>query len=70
MRLTGGEIIAELLIKEGVPYVAGIPGHGNIMLVDALRDRRDKLGFIQTRSEHGAVHLADGYFRVSGRRLR
>ncbi len=66
MRLTGGEIIAELLIREGVPYVAGIPGHGNIMLVDAFRDRSDKLGFIQTRSEHGAVHLADGYFRASG----
>ena len=66
MRLTGGEIVAEWLIRERVPYVAGIPGHGNIMLVDALRDRRDKIGFIQTRSEQGAVHLADGYFRVTG----
>ncbi len=66
MRLTGGEIVGDWLIREGVPYVAGIPGHGNIMLVDALRDRRDKLGFIQTRSEHGAVHLADGHYRVSG----
>ena len=55
-----------MLIREGVPYVAGIPGHGNIMLVDSLRDRQDELGFIQTRSEHGAVHLADGHFRASG----
>jgi thiamine pyrophosphate-dependent acetolactate synthase large subunit-like protein len=28
MRLTGGEIVAEYLISEGVPYVLGIPGHG------------------------------------------
>ena len=66
MRLTGGEIVGDWLIREGVPYVAGIPGHGNIMLVDALRDRRDKLGFIQTRSEHGAVHLADGHYLKLG----
>ena len=66
MLLTGGEIIAEMLIREGVPYVAGIPGHGNIMFVDALKNRKNKIGFIQTRTEHGAVHLADGYFRVSG----
>ena len=66
MWLTGGQIIAEMLVREGVPYVVGIPGHGNIMLVDALRERSDRIGFLQTRSEHGAVHLADGYFRASG----
>ena len=67
--MTGGQIVCESLIREGIPYVAGIPGHGNIMLVDALRERRDEIGFIQTRTEHGAVHLADGYFRASGKPL-
>jgi len=28
MQLTGGEIIVEYLIKEEVPYVLGISGHG------------------------------------------
>ncbi len=32
MELTGGEIIAEYLIKERVPYIVGIPGHGNLGL--------------------------------------
>jgi hypothetical protein len=30
MRLTGAEIIVEYLMKEGVPYLVGIPGHANV----------------------------------------
>lgn len=69
MQLTGGEIIAEYLIKEKVPYVVGIPGHGILGVVDAFRDREDKIKIIQVRHEQSAVHLADGYYRVSGQPL-
>ncbi|MFQ6098523.1 MAG: thiamine pyrophosphate-binding protein [Armatimonadota bacterium] len=69
MRLTGGEIIAEYLIGEGVCYVVGIPGHGNLGLVDAFRARQDRLEMLQVRHEQAAVHLADGYYRVAGRPL-
>lgn len=65
-RLTGGQIIARHLAAEGVPFVAGIPGHGNLALIDAMRECGLGPGFIQTRSEQGAVHLADGYYRVTG----
>ena len=34
--MTGGEIVAEYLIREGVPYVLGIPGHGCLGLVGAF----------------------------------
>lgn len=69
MRLTGGEIIAEYLIREGVPYVVGIPGHGCLGLVDAFLARQDRIGMLQVRQEMSAVHLADGYYRTSGRPL-
>ncbi len=69
MRLTGGEIIAELLIQAGVPYVVGIPGHGSIALVDALRLRSDRIRVLQPLHESAAVHLADGYYRAAGRPL-
>ncbi len=69
MRLTGGEIIAEYLIKEGVPYIAGIPGHGCLGLVDAFKGREDKIKVLQVRHEQSAVHLADGYYRFSGKPL-
>ncbi|MHB1004520.1 MAG: thiamine pyrophosphate-binding protein [Chloroflexota bacterium] len=69
MRLTGGEIIADCLIGEGVPYVVGIPGHGCLGLVDAFFTRRDRLQVLQVRHEQAAVHLADGYYRASGKPL-
>jgi len=53
MKLTGGEIIAEYLIKEEVPYLVGIPGHGSVGLVDAFKDRKDKIKIIQVRHEQG-----------------
>lgn len=66
MRLTGGEIVAESLIKHGVPYLVGIPGHGCLGLIDAFKDREDKIKVLQVRHEQSAVHLADGYYRVTG----
>lgn len=57
MRLTGGEIVMERLIAEGVPYLVGIPGHGCIAMLDAARTRRDRLQVIQIRHEQAAVHL-------------
>ena len=38
MRLTGGGIVAEHLIRREAPYVVGIPGHGNTALLDVLGD--------------------------------
>ena len=69
MKLTGGQIIAETLIAEGVPYIVGIPGHGCIALADAFLDKRDKITMLQPRCENGAVYLADGYYRASGKPL-
>ncbi|MDL5363266.1 thiamine pyrophosphate-binding protein [Halalkalicoccus sp. NIPERK01] len=63
-RLTGGEIIAKYLEKEGVEYLVGIPGHGSTNLLDAFNDSAVEV--IQPRHEQGAAHLADGYARASG----
>jgi len=69
MRLTGSEIVTDILVREGVPYVIGIPGHGNLALVDAFRRRQEDLRVIMPRHEQAAVHMADGYFRVKGEPL-
>jgi acetolactate synthase-1/2/3 large subunit len=63
-KLTGGEIIASYLEKEGVEYLVGIPGHGSTNLLDAFHDV--DVDVIQPRHEQGAAHLADGYARASG----
>ncbi len=69
MKLTGGEIVREYLIKEKVPYFVGIPGHGCLGLVDAFKGKEDNIKVLQVRHEQSAAHLADGYYRASGRPL-
>lgn len=63
---TGAGIVVASMIEEGMPYVAGIPGHGNLAIVAALQDRRDEIRFVQVKQEMSAVHLAEGYYRVRG----
>jgi len=68
-KYTGGEIISKYLIKEGVKYVIGIPGHGNLPLVDAFFKDKDKIQLIQPKQEMSGVHLAVGYYRITGKPL-
>jgi len=63
-KMKGGELIAQYLIQEKVPYVFGICGHGNVGILDALYDVRDKIKLVSPRHEQCAGHMADAYFRV------
>jgi acetolactate synthase-1/2/3 large subunit len=60
----GGDLIAEFLVNEKIPYVFGICGHGNVGLLDPLYQVRDKVKLVAPRHEQTAAHMADGYFRV------
>lgn len=66
-QLTGGQVVAQALKKYGVEYVAGIPGHGIWSLTDAFLEDGSQIPFIQVFHEQSAVHLADGYYRVTGK---
>src|SRR6476661_1908745 len=66
-RLTGAQILVEYLVRQGVPFAAGIPGHGCWAITDALLDRQDEIRTVQVMHEQSAVHLADGYYRATGR---
>ena len=66
---TGSEIIVKYLIKEGVKYVLGIPGHGCLPLTDALYRDKDKIQLIQPKQEMSGVHCAVGYYRITGKPL-
>ncbi len=67
MRMTGGQIVAEYLISEGMPYLFGVSGHGNTAMLDAFVDRRDKITVMQAIHEQGAAHMADAFYRVARR---
>jgi acetolactate synthase I/II/III large subunit len=63
--LNGAESLVEIMIEEGVEYVFGLPGGSAIPIYDALVGRNVKL--VLTRHEQGAVHMADGYARATGK---
>jgi acetolactate synthase I/II/III large subunit len=63
-RMKGAELIAEYLIDNGIPYVFGICGHGNVGMLDPLYQARDRIKLVSPRHEQVAAHMADAYFRV------
>jgi acetolactate synthase-1/2/3 large subunit len=64
-KMRGADIIAEYLVKEKVPYLFGLCGHGDIGFLDAFYDRQDKIKALTVRHEQAAGHMADAYFRVA-----
>jgi acetolactate synthase-1/2/3 large subunit len=65
--LNGGQVIVDYLVREGVPYVFGLCGHGNIGLLDALFERKSAIQTISVHHETVAGFMADVYYRVAGR---
>lgn len=51
----------------GVECIFGYSGGAAIPIFDALETTKTKLRFILARHEQGAVHMADGYARATGR---
>jgi acetolactate synthase-1/2/3 large subunit len=64
-RVTVGELVAAFLEQCGVRAAFGVISIHNMPLLDAF-GRRGKIRFVASRSEGGAVNMADGNARVSG----
>src|SRR5256885_15036646 len=63
--MQGADIFVESLLKEGVDTIFGHPGGAILPLNDALYSGRGR--HILTRHEQGAIHMAEGYARATGR---
>ncbi|WP_329385279.1 biosynthetic-type acetolactate synthase large subunit [Anaerofustis butyriciformans] len=67
MKLTGSEIVAEVLLEHGVDTVFGYPGGAALNIYDVLYKYSDKIKHVLTAHEQGAAHAADGYYRATGK---
>ena len=65
--LNGGQVIVDYLVREKVPYVFGLCGHGNIGFIDALYERSGDIKTISVHHESVAGFMADVYYRVAGK---
>ena len=66
MKLNGGQMVCESLLREGVEVVFGLPGGAILPLYQTLPEY-PQLRHILVRHEQGAAHAADGYARVTGK---
>ena len=63
--MTGKQVLAQMLIAEGLEYIFGNPGTSETPLLDALQDY-PRLKYVQSLQEGTAVGMADGYARATG----
>lgn len=59
------DVVADAVVQEGVEVVFGVLGDGNLHLAVALVDRGVR--WVSARHEAGAVAMADGWARRTGR---
>ncbi len=65
-KLSGSEIIIKALLDQGVDVVFGYPGGAVLPIYDDLF-KQNHLRHVLVRQEGGAVHMAEGYARSTGK---
>jgi acetolactate synthase-1/2/3 large subunit len=63
----GARILLEGLVREGVDTVFGYPGGAVLHIYDELVKMGPRLRHVLARHEQGAVHMAEGYSKATGK---
>jgi acetolactate synthase-1/2/3 large subunit len=64
--MTGAEMVIQALADQGVQHIFGYPGGAVLPIYDALFSQ-NQVQHILVRHEQGAVHMAEGYARSTGK---
>ena len=64
---TGGRILVDNLLAQGVDLAFCVPGESYLPVLDALYDVRERLRLIVCRQEGGAAYMAEAYGKLTGR---
>jgi pyruvate dehydrogenase (quinone)/pyruvate oxidase len=67
MMLTAAGLLVDRLIAWGVDVAFGLPGDGISGIMEAFRERKGTIRFVQVRHEEAAAFAACGYAKVTGR---
>ena len=65
-QMTGADMVVQALRDQGVEVVFGYPGGAVLPIYDAIFQQND-IQHILVRHEQGAVHMAEGYARSTGK---
>jgi acetolactate synthase-1/2/3 large subunit len=64
---SGGRLVADALVAQGIDHVFTVPGESFLDTLDGLYDVRQKLKLVTCRFEAGAVNMAEAYGKLHGR---
>ncbi len=64
--MSGGHMLMEAFLKEGVHLIFGYPGGAIMPVYDSLYHYRKQIHHVLVRHEQGAAHAAEGYARMTG----
>jgi acetolactate synthase-1/2/3 large subunit len=64
---TGGKLLADALVAQGVTHAFCVPGESYLDLLDGLYSVRNRLQLVTCRFEAGAIHMAEAYGKLTGR---
>jgi acetolactate synthase-1/2/3 large subunit len=64
---TGGKLLADALVAQGVTHAFCVPGESYLDLLDGLYSVRNRLQLVTCRFEAGAVHMAEAYGKLTGK---
>lgn len=64
--MNGADIIVDHLVKQKVPYLFGLCGHGITGFMDAAFKAQNRIRTVSTHHEQTAGHMADAYYKVRG----
>jgi acetolactate synthase-1/2/3 large subunit len=65
--MRGARIVCEALLREGVDTIFGYPGGVVLPIYDELLSYKTKLRHVLVRHEQGAMHMAEGYAKATGK---
>ncbi len=65
-KMTGAEMVLKALADQGVEHIFGYPGGAVLPIYDEIF-QQEKVKHILVRQEGGAVHMAEGYARSTGK---
>ena len=63
---TGGQLLVDCLLAQGVDTAFGVPGESYLAVLDALYDAADRLRFVGCRQEGGAAYMAEAHGQLTG----
>src|SRR5215510_9594368 len=64
---TAAGVLIDTIYDWGVEVIFGLPGDGINGIMEALRERKNKIRFVQVRHEESAAFMACAYAKYTGK---